>query len=227
MSRASRQPPVAVIPGPVVEAITGPLCLYAADWWRATDSDNSQDTHLFPDVLVSAFRSAKAGTLCDGPWHQQLRVPLSAMLCSVHRIGWAFTNPTSLLTRRRQHNFAALRPRRRHAFVRQWRCSPSAMGWGASGIPRSSLEQTSLTPEFIDESIKALWRERSCQRSKKHFCGDSWLAVNGRARRSKLQDITSTLRVPCAVKELTHHSSCLRLGIAGTKLVGVALGGWI
>ena len=47
-----------------VELITGPLCQYVAEWWRAADSCTSFGTHLSPGFLVNAFRSAKAGAAC-------------------------------------------------------------------------------------------------------------------------------------------------------------------
>ena len=83
---------------PAVEAITGPLCQYAAEWWRATDACSSLGTPLSPGFLVNSLPPAKAGTFGDGRCHQQARVPLSAMLCSLDHKRWELTNTTSLVT---------------------------------------------------------------------------------------------------------------------------------
>ena len=58
--------------GPAVEAFTGPLRQYAAEWCPATDAS----------TLASFLHSVRAltGTDSSGRWHGQVRGPLLAML---------------------------------------------------------------------------------------------------------------------------------------------------
>ena len=70
---------------PAVEAVTGQFFQYAAERWGATDPGTSPGTHFSPCVSVDASFSARDAIACDGRWHQQVRGPISVMLCSTGR----------------------------------------------------------------------------------------------------------------------------------------------
>ena len=75
--------------GTIQEAIAGPLCQYAAEWWRATDSSRPAGTLVSLGFLVNALGAAQVDTDSSGP--------LSALMCSLHRIGCLSPTPSSSL----------------------------------------------------------------------------------------------------------------------------------
>ena len=188
---------------PVVGAITGPLCQYAAERWRAADASSPWGTHLSPALLGQSVSCSRSGMESCGHWHQAgARAVIGNAVLPA--------NPTYLLT----HDGsvvslmlispAALKSRVRSAVAFQasrnglWRigeCDPSlehqAEALAASG--------------FIDEPTKALLRGKALSALEKACL---WLVDLRAARR--LLGTTSILRAHCAAKGMTQNAAVQR-----------------
>ena len=94
-------------------------------------------------ILTGRYHRVEDG--CQGEMGaQQVREPISAMLCSLHRIGWSMENATTLKDRKRrlQHLTSSLRtPRRsRLGFASRWEWLPSGQASDAA-LPGANAHQ--------------------------------------------------------------------------------------
>ena len=179
----------------------------------------------------NVFRAAQLGADSGGHGNQQVRGPLSGMLCSLHRKGWTFASPTSLLT----HDGsiislllvspAAFKSRVRSAMAFQGQ--RDGYGDSVSVTPSSRGQVEAMVASvFMGEPIQALRKavtplEKACLR----------LAACGRGWRSRLLNKTSTLRAPLCGEGIDTEFHCVwacrsreiaaaRLKISGSKLSG-------
>ena len=161
-------------------------------------------------------RSQHAASHC-----QRQPVEPTTMLCSLHRIGWSFTNPTNLRTTPRTLNLAPPCGARVFASrVSAQRCPASLKGPACKRIGHRRPELQSAATEavelrFVDPSLH----------SEKHVCGDSWREHFGLVRINKLRHQSLVLPVwqwsrHTVSSETALHAPCYRRGegkVAGAK----------
>ena len=71
------------------------LCVCASEWWSVTCLLLTHGVAFKLGALLGMFRTVASSTDVNGVWAQQVRGEISAMLCSLHRIGLCMEKATT------------------------------------------------------------------------------------------------------------------------------------
>ena len=179
---------------PAVEAVTGPLCQYAAEWWRVTDPSNPSGTAFSAGFLVEAFQPVRHATATAGGTNAR------STLAS-HRLEIQQTRHP--LRTRRWHDLAVIT---RVAPVIEVTCARS----GFHPVPQGWAFKDGVEPSWISIGSRERLRSCSLRNPSGRSCGEETLSLSalekaclwrplagrGRALSSNPHGTTSTFRRP-------------------------------